>query len=285
MTVTVPSHACDCHAHVFGDPGLYPLAPGADYRPAPAPVAAYHARLDTLGLDRGVLVQPSVYGTDNRCLVDALDSMDGRARGVAVIDRDTDRQTLTDLHAAGVRGVRLNTLAGNMTGVDGGTVLETARQVAPLGWHVQLLAMPEAIHAWRDIIAAAPCPVVFDHFALMTPEADLDAPPAQAVFDLLATGAALVKLSAPYLKGPQQADRYGALSRIARRLCASGPDRVVWGSDWPHPALPGTHPEERVFLDILADWCPDPELRVRILVDTPAWLYDFPIEASKTKGP
>jgi predicted TIM-barrel fold metal-dependent hydrolase len=266
--------ACDCHVHVFGPPERFPLAPDRKYTPPQASVEALLALQEKLGLERVVIVQASPYGTDNRCMLDALSKLGSRGRGVAVIDQDT---SLIPMHGLRVRGVRVNLQTGGERdpGVARRLIEQAARRVAPLGWHLQLWTNAAMLAALHDYLAALPVPLVIDHFALA---ATLEA--ATPVLSLLRRGNTWVKLSAPHRVG-------GDVDAVAAAFIAARPDRLVWGTDWPHPGMgPRTPDAVQPFDDIddaaafarLRRWAGSDALLRQILVHNPARLYDFPEE-------
>lgn len=265
-----PPGATDCHIHIIQEPRRFPLSPQRSYDPAPAPLDAYHRLRATLGTDRAVLVQPSVYGTDNSLLMQVLQAEPERFRGVAVVDDGVSEATLDDMAQAGVAGARANLLFG------AGITLEAASRLAPrLGarnMHLQLLM---TIAGARDELLALshlPVALVFDHMGHFPAGKGTDFAEFDLMLELMKEGRAWVKLSAPYrlsTAGPPYAD----VRPIADALIEAAPDRVVWATDWPHPAIRGPMPNDGALLDCLADWAPDEEMRRRILVDNPAALY------------
>jgi predicted TIM-barrel fold metal-dependent hydrolase len=279
--MALPDGACDCHVHVIGAPEAWPMVADRHYTPGPAPPEALRRHMAALGLQRAVIVQPSVYGTDNRCMLDALDRLDGAGRGVAVPPQDVAPAALRHMHACGVRGVRINLESAGSHDV---AMLEAllgrwSGRIADLGWHVQLYAAPDVVAALADQLAALPTRVVLDHFALMAQAPGADGP-GTAITDLLRTGRVLVKLSAPYrLPSPTLAAAW------ARAFVEASPTSVLWGSDWPHTARQpeagrlGVSAYRRIAHGELAAavraWLPSPDLRRLVLVDTPADLYDF----------
>lgn len=284
--VSVPALACDCHVHVFGPYARFPLMDGRAYSPPEALREDLESVLDTLGVDRVVLVQPSTYGTDNRCMLDALEHLGNRARGIAVVDESVTDDELATLHAAGVRGARINARAGTITGAVAVGMLSVriAARIASFGWHLQLYLATASLPAVAPVLASLPVPVVLDHFADVPRDPARSAHSRTALFDLLETGRCWVKISA--------SDRFPASStdsvaELARDLVACRSDRVVWGSDWPHTrgaddgrADPGvTEPFRDVdtgrVLDLVASWLPDAALRRRVLTENPSRLYEF----------
>ena len=284
----MPPGATDCHTHVFGDPKTFPFAEGRTYTPAPAPVEEMQALHRALQIERLVIVQPSVYGTDNGCTLDAMRQIGSRARGVAVIGDGTSDEDLDRMDRAGIRGIRVNLeTAGQTDPAIGRQRFETAvRRVARRGWHVQVFTRLSVIAALTDAVAAAPVPVVFDHFGGAQGALGVGQPGFDALLTLVRTGKAHVKISAPY-RGSMQPPDYPDMAPLAKALIAANPQRILWGSDWPHPnssaAAPrtpaGTAPRIPVddphVLNLLATWAPDPSVRRTILVDNPAALYRF----------
>lgn len=286
VSFDVPSGACDCHVHVFGDPQRFPFVPGRTYTP---PVASVGQLLDlhrALHLDRVVIVHPSVYGTDNACTLDALRQLGARARAVAVIDERIADTALDEMKAAGVRGIRVNLGTAGVTDPAVGrerfrAALARARR---LDWHVQVFTQLSVIEALRDDVLASPLPIVFDHFGGARGALGVAQPGFGVLVELVRSGRAYVKISAPY-RGSKEAPDYPDMAPLAKALLAANADRILWGSDWPHPdSSSGKKPTDvSPFLSIddgrvlsqLAVWAPDAGLRKRILVDNPARLYGF----------
>jgi predicted TIM-barrel fold metal-dependent hydrolase len=282
----LPPGACDCHVHVFGDPSRFPYAPDRRYTPARAETGELAAHADRLGIDRIVIVQPSPYGTDNACTLDAVAALDGRARAVAVIDESTSADELQALHAGGVRGVRLNLeTAGSRDPARAQRLLgAAAEQIGALGWHLQLFAHIDVIAALAPAVPGLGVPLVIDHFGQAQAADGPGATSFRRLLDLLAAGHAYVKLSAPH-----RVSRAAGLEDVAplvHAMLRANPERLVWGSDWPHPRGGTTisNPSEIEAFDTIDDalalqrlqrWVDDPALLKRILVSNPALLYDF----------
>ncbi len=284
----VPAGACDCHTHVFGDPARFAFSPGRTYTPEAASVAELRRLLRALHLDRVVIVHPSVYGTDNACTLDALRQLGTRARGVAVIDDKTSEAQLDEMHRAGVRGIRLNLEVAGQT--DPAAIRQRLRvalqRVSARKWHLQLNTRLAVIEALQDELMAATVPVVFDHFGGARASLGTGQPGLAALSTLLRAGKAYVKVSAAYrvtAAPPDCAD----VAPLAQALIAANPQRILWGTDWPHPhpaPLPGRPatditPLEPIddgrMLNLLAVWAPDAAARRTILVENPLRLYEF----------
>ncbi len=283
----VPALACDCHTHVFGPATSFPFDAGRVYTPGDASVADLLSLQRLLQLQRVVIVQPSPYGADNRCTVDGLLALGDRARGVAVIANSTSEAQLQEMHHAGVRGVRLNLETGGMHDpVAAARQLEgLARRVAPLGWHVQLYTNLTVLAGLADVIGALEQPVVLDHFCGAQAALGTEQPHFDVLLDLARQGRAYVKLSAPHRIS--KLEDCADAAALAQALIAANPQRMLWGSDWPHPgARPGSirrvdliEPFNAIddgrALNRLAQWAGDASTLRQILVANPARLYDF----------
>jgi predicted TIM-barrel fold metal-dependent hydrolase len=282
----VPAGACDCHVHVFGPYRKYPLAEGRAYTPPEASLDEARHVIQTLGMSRFVLVQPSPYGTDNRCLLDALLALGDRGRGIAVLGPETAATTIREMHEAGVRGVRIN---GKSVGMDDAKVLtrrieQMARIIEPFGWHIQLFVDGGLLPVLLPTLEVLPVHVVLDHMADVSPSEATDSPIRDALSRLLDTGRAWIKLSGTYRLS--DVDQLHA-PEFARDLAATRPDRLVWGSDWPHTGIhaadardvervtPFRSLDTGVLLSNLMAWISDPTVQRRILVQNPAQLYEF----------
>ena len=270
-------HGCDCHAHVCGPQSRYPYAANRLYTPHDALPADYRRMLDSLGLERGVLVQPSIYGTDNRALLDALALDPARLRGVAVVPWDVSSAELDRLHAAGVRGVRANIV--DLKEGKGRLPLHElktlAKRIQPLGWHVEFLMHVDEFPELDRQLADFPVDVVFGHLGYVPAQKSIREPGFQALLRLMREGKAWVKLTAPYRLTPL-AMPYAETDAFAAALLEAAPERLVWGTDWPHVFIKSALPEDRKLLELFEHWVSDPATRRRILVDNPARLYSFP---------
>jgi len=271
----VPQGACDCHAHVFGPRERYPYTPERDYTPPEANLAAYRHMLKTLGTQRGVIVQPSVYGTDNTCTLEAVETLGEDCRAVVVVAPTVSEAELEAMHARGARGVRVNLLFRG-----GGTTVEDlarlAERIQPLRWHLQLLVDVSLFPDLQEMLAPLPVDLVFDHMGHLPAAAGPAHPGFKAMLALLRERRAWVKLSGAYRLSEQDHLPFADVRPLHEAILRVAPDRAVWGSDWPHPAVKKPMPNDGALLDLLGEWVDDETLRRRILVDNPARLYDFP---------
>ncbi len=269
---TPPPGAVDCHAHVIGLPPEYPFEPARSYNPPAAPAGAYLEMLDAAGMARGVLVQVSVHGADNRLLVRTLKANPARLRGVAVVPIGLPDREYAGLRAAGVVGLRLNVLFGGGIGLT--RLEEYGALCRELGWHLELLLDVRSLPDIMPRLARLHVPFVVDHMGHVPVAAGLHDPGLQGLISLVRDGACWVKLSGAYrvsASGPPYRDTVP----LAQALLAAGPERCVWGSDWPHVATYGPMPNVGDLLDLLAEWVPDPAQRQAVLVDNPVRLYGF----------
>ncbi|MFC5521376.1 amidohydrolase family protein [Polaromonas jejuensis] len=273
----LPAGACDCHVHVYDS--RFPAAPGARLLPPDASAQDYLALQRRIGTARTVLVTPSTYGTDNRCMLEGLAALGPQARGVAVIDGSESDAALLRLHDTGVRGVRLNLSLGVSGTAD--ALMPLARRIAPLGWHLQLLMAPDLLVAQGDVLRQLPVPLVFDHFGRIPP-AQVGRHAAHALLlDLLQRGQAWIKLSGGYIVSERHSVEDPALDALAASYLRCAPGRVLWGSDWPHAtASAGVQPmpDDARQVDRLADWTAEAggtATLQRVLVDNPQALYGF----------
>ncbi|MFJ3055003.1 amidohydrolase family protein [Herbaspirillum sp. NPDC087042] len=285
----VAAGSCDCHVHIF-DPQRYPYTPRRTYTPATASVAMLERFQKKLGMDRVVLVQPSGYGADNRCLVESLQRLGARARGVAVIDPSTvTLPELEQLHQVGVRGIRLNLEVKGETNVQvaADALAAAEKAVLPLGWAIQIYADTRVIVALAPRLLAMKSPVILDHFGGIKTRDGINDAAFGKLLQILRAGNVYVKLSAPY-RASRQAPDYADILPFAQALVAAAPHRMVWASDWPHTGSAskrsGDLTQVEAFraedaghtLDLLARWVPDETTRHQILVDNAAALFDFP---------
>jgi predicted TIM-barrel fold metal-dependent hydrolase len=282
----LPAGACDCHVHVVAGLAEHPMLADRHYTPGPARHDDLVDHMAWLGLARTVIVQPSIYGTDNSLMLHSLWQLSGAGRGVAVVDDDIDELALRALDRQGVRGLRINVESAGQQdpGVIGKALAFWASRVADLGWHLQVYASLDAMAAAVPHIAALPVPIVLDHFAMIPAAIPLDDERVQSVVSLVRSGRAYVKLSAPYRIDPAGGSR-AMVARLAAEFLRANPERVVWGSDWPHTNRePGKAAHQvsayrsiapATLLEDLHAWLPDRPLREQVLVANPARLYGF----------
>lgn len=270
----LPAGACDSHMHII-DPRFAP-SPHWPRTPPQAEVAAYRLLQQRLGSTRTVVVTPSTYGTDNACTLDALDQLGEAARGVAVVDADVADAELDRLHMQRVCGLRLNFVSPQSWGTTTPQMLTTlARKAARLGWHIQVFAQPEQLVELEPVLARLPTPLVIDHMGRIDPAEG----PAGAAFAvlrrLLDAGNTWVKLSGVYMRSRKGGPTYGDVHALGQSLVQAAPERLVWGSDWPHTTeAPGTV-NDADLVDVLRAWCGADAVMDRVLVGNPARLYGF----------
>jgi predicted TIM-barrel fold metal-dependent hydrolase len=271
---TLPAGACDAHMHVFDAR----FAPSAHWprKPPVADVAAYRAVQTRIGTSRCVVVTPSTYGTDNACTLDALAQLGPQARGVAVVDAQVPQAELARLDSLRVRGLRVNFVSPQSWGETTPRMLETlASKVQPFGWHVQVFAHPEQLLAMEGLLASLPVPLVIDHIGRVDPAEGVDAKALTLLRRLLDAGNTWVKLSGAYMRSREGAPGYGDVLPLARALVRHAPQRLVWGSDWPHTTEPAGSVHDDDLVDALVAWCGDEATLSRVLVDNPRTLYGF----------
>jgi 2-pyrone-4,6-dicarboxylate lactonase len=273
-----PPLACDCHAHICGPQDLHRFIPERIYSPPDALLPDYGHLLRTLGCTRAVLVQPSFYGTDNSAMLAAMTAAGPAFRGVAVLaDATTDRE-IEALHAAGVRGARLNIVDVR----EGKGVLPMERiarladRIKPFGWHIEFLMHVDEFPELERMLMPLPVTLVFGHLGYVAAEKGTTTPGFQALLRLLRGGRAFVKLTGAYRISAQHPS-FADTRPFAHALLAAAPDRVLWGTDWPHVMRRWTMPmpNDGDLADLLLDWIPDEALRNRVLVDNPAALYGW----------
>ena len=274
--LALPPLSCDTHAHVCGPAFRYPYWPKRVYTPPDALPGQYRHLLATLGVERAVLVQPSVYGTDNTAMLDALAVDPKHLRAVAVVEPDIANSELERLHALGVRGARCNIV--DIKEGKGRLPLEMlnalAAKVRPFGWHIEFLMHVDEFPDLDRLLDGFPVDVVFGHLGYMKTAMGIEAPGFQGLLRLLKTGRAWVKLTGPYRISVEPLP-YADVVPFAHALIDTAPDRVLWGSDWPHVTVKGAMPNDGDLCDLIADWVSDEGARRRVLVDNPAKLYGF----------
>ena len=260
--------------HIF-DPRFAP-APHWRRKPPEADVATYRRLQQRIGTQRTVVVTPSTYGTDNACTLDALERMGDSARGVAVVDADATRAELERLASHRVCGLRVNFVSPQSWGTTTPAMLETlARKAQPLGWHIQVFAHPEQLIAMAPLFAVLPTPLVIDHLGRIDPADGASGPAFDVVRRLLDGGRTWIKLSGIYMRSTDGAPGYRDTFPLGEALARHAPERLVWGSDWPHTTETPGSVDDAALVDVLLAWCGTDETLRRVLVDNPAQLYGF----------
>jgi predicted TIM-barrel fold metal-dependent hydrolase len=284
----VPAGAVDCHTHIHGDPEKFPFFAGRVYTPelaSPEEMAALHKALH---IQRVVIVTPSVYGPDNSATLFGMKARGADARGVAVIDDKTSESDLDAMGQAGIRGIRLNLATGGVSDPNVGRQRFQAavERMKARGWHIQLFTSLAMISAIKDLVATAPMPIVFDHFGGAQAADGVEQPGFVDLLELVKSGKAYVKISGAYRASKLGPD-YPNATPLAQALIATNADRIIWGTDWPHPdsvtpagkkntdVTPLFQIDDGRLLNQLPVWEPDAGIRKKILVDNPARLYGF----------
>jgi predicted TIM-barrel fold metal-dependent hydrolase len=269
-----PPNATDCHFHIYD--ASFPIAPYATLKPPEASVEDHLALRRRLGITRSVLIQPSTYGTDNRAYLGILPKLGSdRTRMVAVVNTSVTDTELQQMHAAGVRGIRFNLSPAGATSLD--MVEPLSRRVNELGWHCQINMPGEQILAAQEVFLRVPGKLVFDHLAHIPEPEGPNSPVFALMRRLLDKGNVWIKLSGAYADTKVGPPTYADSTVVAKAYVQAAPQRLVWGSDWPHPTEPADRkPDDAILFDLLAEWVPDTAMRHRVLVENPAELYDFP---------
>lgn len=269
--MTRPDHqnSCDTHMHFYDD--AYSASPEATLFPPNALVDDYRQVQQALGLQRVVVVQPTTYGLDNRCQLDAVAALGTDARAVVVIDSSVDIETLRTYTDRGVRGARFHMLPGGAVGWD--QLAPVAELIAPFGWHIQLQLNGHELAERHEELLALPCPLVIDHVGRFMGPVEPDTSAFGALLSLV-DGGAHVKLSAPYESAADDTHSYELVGRCIDALVAHASDRLLWASNWPHPGQ-ATPPNFDDLARLRDRWLPDPALREQVLVTNPAALYNF----------
>ncbi len=278
----VPAGACDCHTHIHGDPKRFPFFAGRTYTPEMALPEEMSALHKALHIQRVVIVTPSVYGPDNSATIYGMKARGKNARGVAVIDDKTTDTEIHNLARLGFKGIRLNLATAGVSdpNVARQRFLAAAERVKSRNWHIQLNTSLAVIAAMKDALAASPVPIVFDHYGGAKEELGVQQTGFSDLVDLVKSGKAYVKISVT--AGPRQ--NYGYFTPLAQMLIAANVDRILWGSNWPHPNSDGGSTAEvsplwqvddGLVFNLLPTWAPDASVRRKILVDNPVRLYEF----------
>ena len=281
LEFSVPPYSCDCHAHIIGPVTLFPQIEDRSYSSPEASLESYQTLHRELGIRRAIIVQPSIYGYDNRVTINAISRYGATsARGIAVVTPQILDSELETLHLGGIRGVRFNLL------FKGGASLEDleyiAQKIAGFKWHIQLLIDVSQLEAIASRLRKLPVPVIFDHMGHMPTNLGVQHSGFQTLINLMKEGCAWAKVSGNYRissAGPPYRDAIP----FAQALIAASPDRVVWGTDWPHPGLYKKMPNDGDLLGALDDYAPSSKLKQKILVDNPEKLYGFDTQPLENK--
>ncbi len=281
----LPPGSVDAHCHVFGPGNQFPYAPERKYTPCDASKDRLFALRDHLGFDKNVIVQATCHGSDNRALVDALRTSHNKARGVATVNRNVTDAELHDMHAAGVRGTRFNFVRRLADFTPRGVLLEIANRIAPLGWHVVVYFEAADLPELYDFFTALPTTVVVDHMGRPDVRKPVDGPEFALFLKMMREHSNIwSKVSCPErlsVTGPKALNgeigldgcTYRDVAPFARHLVETFPDRVLWGTDWPHPNLKDHMPDDGLLVDFIAQIATTPELQRKLLVDNPTGLY------------
>jgi 2-pyrone-4,6-dicarboxylate lactonase len=277
----LPAGAVDAHCHVFGPGAQFPYAPERKYTPCDASKEQLFALRDHLGFDKNVIVQATCHGSDNRALVDALKASNNKARGVATVNRHVTDAELQALHAAGVRGTRFNFVKRLADSTPREDLLHIAHRIAPLGWHIVIYFEAVDLPELYDFFTSLPTTVVVDHMGRPDVTQPVDGPEFELFVKLMRENPNIwSKVSCPErlsVSGPKalngEQNAYADVVPFARRLVAEFPDRVLWGTDWPHPNLKDHMPDDGLLVDFIPHIAPTPELQHQLLVDNPTRLY------------
>ncbi|CAN7384226.1 amidohydrolase family protein [Microbacterium foliorum] len=283
---SLPAGAVDAHCHVFGPGAEFPYALERKYTPCDASAGQLFALRDHLGFERNVIVQATCHGADNSALVDALHRSEGRARGVATVRRDVTDEQLQELHAAGVRGVRFNFVKRLVDRVPTDSLEEIVAKIAPLGWHVVIYFEAEDLPELYDFFSNIPTDVVVDHMGRPDVTKDPNGPEFELFLTFMRENENVwTKVSCPErlsVTGPRalpeeirdgELHAYTDVVPFARRVVEEFPDRVLWGTDWPHPNLKDHMPDDGLLVDYIPQIATTPELQQKLLVDNPSRLY------------
>jgi D-galactarolactone isomerase len=267
-----PAHACDCHMHIY-DPRFTAARPGSRLQ-SDATAADYRRLQKRIGTTRTVVVTPAAYVTDNRVTLDAIAQLGPDARGIAVVHPEVTDAELKALADGGIRGIRFTVFDPNTAAVRIDMIEPLAERMNAFGWHVQLHMRADQIVDNADMLQRLPCPLVFDHKGRLPPPAGNEHPAFAVLRNLIETGRIWVKLSGAYMDTEIGPPSYSDKTAIAHAYLNLAPERMLWGSDWPHPTE-RQKPNDAVLFDLLGEWAPDEALRRRILVENPERLYGF----------
>ena len=273
----VPAGACDTHFHIFPRGHEHRYVPDRSYTPPPLEMTDFDKVATALGMDRAVVIQPSVYGEDNTATLQASAADPERLRAIVSVTKDVTDAELEAYHTAGARGIRVNIVdSGGMTFPSVDDALAFTARIADLGWHIEFLAHVETFDDIQSVLARSHVPVVFGHLGYTHVRKGVGDPGFQRFLSAFEAGQVWVKLTGPYRISALDRPPYQDMAEMARALIAANPSRLLWGSDWPHVRHKGVMPNDGVLLDQLVDWGCDLRLLHQVLVNNPADLYGFP---------
>ena len=270
-TFNLPAGAVDCHMHIYDD--RFPSAPGTTLRPPNASIEQYRKVQARLGVQRNVVVTPSTYGTDNRCTLDALKRLGPNARGVAVVDTSVTDAQLAEMHAAGVRAIRFNLSYPGATTVD--MLAPLASRIGALGWHIELVVQGAKLPALEPHLLALTCPLVIDHIAHVPQPGGMQSDAMRTAQRLVDKGNTWITLSGPYVDTKTGAPAYADVEPVAKAFINMAPERMLWGTDWPHPTEKTHKPDDAALVDTIAAWIGRADWQQMIFVANPVKLYGF----------
>jgi len=274
--IKLPAGTIDTHAHVFGPENVYPLSPHRGYTPWQADLEKLLELHDFFGVERLVLTQPSVYGTDNRAMLDAIAQQPDRIRGVVAVGPEVTDKELEDFHAQGIRGIRVNMVdKGGMPFASIEEFCRFAERLKPFGWHLELLIHVHEFPDIRETLGKLPVDISVGHLGYMKTSAGIDHPGFQDFLDLLRDGHCWVKLTGTYRITTLDQTPYLDVTPTAQALIDANPDRLIWGTDWPHVATYGFMPNDADLLDHMLDWTSDTALQQKIFVKNAVELFGF----------
>ena len=270
----LPAGSVDAHCHVFGPGAEFPYAPERKYTPCDASKNQLFALRDHLGFDKNVIVQATCHGSDNRALVDALKHSNNKARGVATVKRDVSDDELQDMHAAGVRGVRFNFVKRLVDRLPKDELVEIATRIAPLGWHIVIYFEAAELAELQDFFLSLPAPLVVDHMGRPDVSKPVDGPDFQLFVRFMAENENVwSKVTCPERLSVSGPPGYDDVVPFARTIVEQFPDRVIWGTDWPHPNMKSHIPDDGKLVDYIPRIATTAELQRKLLVDNPMRLY------------
>ena len=275
--IILPQGSIDTHVHVFEN--RYVLSPDRGYTPPESNLNALKHLHSTLGLDRVVFTQPSIYGTDNSAILDGIDTLNvetpNRARGVIAVNLEVTDEELVDFDTQGIRGIRLNTDNKGGMPIDLDQIPVIAKRLVDLGWHLEFLFPGKEILDLIPLFTSLPIPISIGHFAYQPAAEGVDAPGFQGLLELMKQGNTWIKISGANRVSRTDLPPYDDVKPMAQALIEANPDRVMWGTDWPHPNKYEANPNDADLVNAFGDWVFDEELRQKIMVDTPASFYRF----------